>query len=177
MVDLMPAGRTDGVILNAGCGAGRTTLALARALKFSRFISFDAFDSEYIEGGGRLLYEQNIRLAGLVERAQVKQGSLLKLPFDNETFDAAISAHAMDHLGQMKKQGLGEIVRVLKPGGRFPLVLWAPSWAMVAVLGILALFLTSRATWKRMAADVGFVIMDEGMFNGVWFLVLKKPEA
>jgi len=177
MVDLMPAGLANGVILDAGCGAGRTTLALARALKFSHIVGLDAFDSEYIEGGGRSLFENNMRLARLVDRVQAKQGSLLELPFDNDSFDAAVSGHAMDHLGQMKKQGLGEILRVLKPGGRFLLVVWVPSWTMVAVLGVLAFFLTSGASWKRMAADVGFTVTDEGKFNGVWFLVLKKPEV
>ena len=177
MVDLIPAGNVNGVILDAGCGAGRTTLALARALKLPHVIGLDAFDSEYIEGGGRLLYEHNVRLAGLADRVQAKQGSLLDLPFDDESFDAAASAHAIDHLGQSKKLGLAEIVRVLKPGGRFLLIVWVPSWTMFAVTGVLAFSLTSKTSWKRMAMDVGFTIADEGMFNGVWFLVLKKLEV
>ncbi len=177
MVDLLPSDDPGRVVLDAGSGAGRTTIALGRAVKKSAIIAVDRFDSGYIESGGRRLLEQNVRRAGMADRVRVQQGDLRALPFADQTFDAAISAHAMDHLGDQKEQGLREMLRVLKPGGRFLLIVWVPGWTMFAVANLLSLFFSSKAAWRRMAASAGFTLSDEGMFNGNWFAVLGRPEA
>jgi len=174
MVDF-PSGE-EKLVLDAGCGAGRTTIALGRAFKKGRIVALDRFDSDYIEGGGRLLLEQNLRRAGLTDRVRIERGDLTALPFPDASFDAALSAHAIDHLGLQKELGLREIRRVLKPGGRFLLIVWVPGWTMFAVANVLAFFLSPKQAWRQMAATAGFALSDEGMFNGYWFAVLKKPE-
>jgi SAM-dependent methyltransferase len=173
MVDFL-SGESD-LVLDGGCGAGRTTVALGRALKKGRIVALDRFDSDYIEGGGRALLERNLRLAALDERVEIRQGDLTHLPFPDRTFDSAISAHAMDHLGPQIVQGLRETLRVLKPGGRFLLVAWVPGWAMFAIANVLSLFLTGKREWKQLANRAGFQIRDQGHFNGFWFLLLEKP--
>jgi len=173
MVDLL-SGESD-LVLDGGCGAGRTTVALGRALKKGRIVALDRFDSDYIEGGGRALLEQNLRLAALDERVEIRQGDLTRLPFPDQTFDSAVSAHAMDHLGPQIVQGLREMLRVLKPGGRFLLVAWVPGWAMFAIASVLSFFLTGKREWKQLANRAGFEIRDQGHFNGFWFLLLEKP--
>jgi len=175
MVDLLT--REDDLVLDAGCGAGRTTIAMGRAFKKARIVSLDRFDSDYIEGGGRALLEQNLRLAGLTDRVRIERGDLTSLPFAPESFDSAVSTHAIDHLGQATEQGLREILRILKPGGRFLLVVWVPGWMMFAVANVMSFFLSPKRDWRRMAKSAGFDIADEGMFNGVWFLLLSKPAA
>jgi len=173
MVDLL-SGDSD-LVLDGGCGAGRTTVALGRALKKGRIVALDRFDSDYIEGGGHALLERNLRLAALDKRVEIRQGDLTNLPFPDCTFDSAVSAHAMDHLGPQIVQGLREMLRVLKPGGRFLLVLWVPSWAMFAIASVLSFFLTGKREWKQLANRAGFQIRDQGHFNGFWFLLLEKP--
>ncbi len=175
MVDLL-SGESD-LVLDGGCGAGRTTVALGRALKKGRIVAMDRFDSDYIEGGGRALLERNLRLAGLDERVEIRQGDLTHLPFPDRTFDSAVSAHAMDHLGPQIVQGLREILRVLKPGGRFLLIVWVPGWAMFAIASVLAFALTSKREWKQLANRAGFQTRDQGHFNGFWFLLLEKPTS
>ena len=175
MVDLLSG--DEKVVLDAGCGAGRTTIALGRAQRTAQIVALDRFDSDYIEGGGKLLLEQNLRKAGLAERVRIERGDLTALPFADQSFDAVVSAHAVDHLGKSTERGLREILRVLKPGGRFLLVVWVPGWTMFSVANILALSLSSKRTWRQRAASAGFRITDEGTFNGNWFAVLKKPEA
>jgi len=164
------------LVLDAGCGGGRTTLAVAKVLKQGRVVAFDRFDAYYIERGGRALLERNLRLANLTERVQVEQGDLSALPFDAGHFDAAVSAHVLDHLGQYKRQGLAEIFRVLKPGGRLLMVVWVPGWVTFALANVWCLFLTSGAGWRSLAAGVGFAIKDQGAFNGMWFAVLERPQ-
>lgn len=175
MVDLLT--RDDDLVLDAGCGAGRTTIALGRAHKKARIVSLDRFDSDYIEGGGRALLEHNLRLAGLTGRVRIERGDLTALPFPPASFDGAVSAHAIDHLGAATEQGLREISRILKPGGRFLLIVWVPGWMMFAVANVMSFFLSPKRAWHRMAKSVGFDVADEGMFNGVWFLLLQKPAA
>jgi SAM-dependent methyltransferase len=173
MVDLL-SGESD-LVLDGGCGAGRTTVALGRALKKGRIVALDRFDSDYIEGGGRALLERNLRLAALDERVEIRQGDLTHLPFPDRTFDSAVSAHAIDHLGPQIVQGLREMLRVLKPGGRFLLVVWVPGWAMFAIASVLSFFLTGKREWKHLANQAGFQMRDQGHFNGFWFMLLEKP--
>lgn len=173
LVNLLPAGY--GVVLDGGCGAGRTSLAVARGLTGARVVALDRFDSGYIEGGGRALLENNLRLAAAADRVQVQHGDLTDLPFDDSSFDAAVSAHAIDHLGNAKETGLREMWRVLKPGGRFLLVVWVPGWTMFAVASLMAFALTTRGAWRAMARRAGFEIIEDGSFNGHCFLLLGKP--
>lgn len=173
MVDLLPAGR--GLVLDGGCGAGRTSIAVVRGLAGASVVAFDRFDSDYIEGGGRALLENNLRIAGVADRVRVQQGDLTELPFDDASFDAAVSAHAIDHLGGAKEAGLREMCRALKPGGRFLLVVWVPGWTMFAVANLMSFALTTRGRWRAMARRVGFEIIEEGRFNGHGFLLLGKP--
>lgn len=163
------------LVLDAGCGGGRTTLALSKVLKHGRVVALDRFDAYYIDGGGREALERNLRIAGLTERVQIEKGDLTLLPFQDSHFDAAVSAHVIDHLKQHKKTGLKEIHRVLKPGGRFLMVVWVPGFATFSLANVFCFMLTSKAGWRKLASEVGFSIKDEGTFNGMWFAVLERP--
>jgi arsenite methyltransferase len=173
MVDLV-RGEADRV-LDAGCGSGRTTIALGRVLRAGRVVAVDRFDSGYIDDGGRALLKHNLALAGLTERVSIEQADLTDMPFQAGDFDAAVSTHVYDHLGAAKQRGLDEVFRVLKPGGRFLMAVWTPGWSMFAVANVFSLFLTSKAGWRRMGAQTGFRKIDEGMFNNTWFVLLEKP--
>jgi len=173
LVDFLSA--DDDLVLDAGCGGGRTTLALSKVLKRGRVVAVDRFDAYYIDGGGRALLERNLRLAGLTERVQIEAGDLTALPFPDAHFDAAVSAHVIDHLGPHKRAGLAEIRRVLKPGGRLLMVVWVPGWATFALGNVFSFLLTTKAGWRRLAAEVGLALRDEGTFNGMWFAVLERP--
>jgi len=172
MVDFLSSDRD--VVLDGGCGAGRTSIAVSRMVKHGKVVAFDRFDSNYIQDGGRALLEQNLKSAGVADRVEIRQGDLTKLPFPDMSFDATVSAHAIDHLGPGEKMALHEMHRVLKPGGRFLLVVWVPGWRLFAIANVLSLILTRAAGWRRMAHRVGFSIIEEGRFNGVRYLVLQR---
>jgi SAM-dependent methyltransferase len=173
MVDLL-RGERD-VVLDAGCGAGRTTIALSRILKDGHVVAVDRFDAGYIDDGGRALLDRNLAIAGLTDKVTVETADLTALPFAPGDFDAAVSTNVYDHLGSAKQKGLEEVFRVLKPGGRFLMAVWVPGWAMFTVGNLFSLLLTSKGAWRKMAAKAGFAVVDEGALNHAWFVLLEKP--
>ncbi len=175
MVDLV-RGDND-LVLDAGCGAGRTTIALRRAQRGGRLVAVARFDADYIDNGGRELIARNMEAAGLSARVRIETADLTRLPFGAECFDGAVSTNVFDHLGKDKLPALREVFRVLKPGARFLLAVWVPGWPMFAVANIFSLFLTSRGAWRNMARQAGYAIADEGVFNYAWFVLLEKPAA
>ncbi|WP_231744241.1 methyltransferase domain-containing protein [Stieleria neptunia] len=70
--------------------------------------------SETENARNRRLNEQ----AGVADRIDVVDGSFEELPFEGGLFDAAWSQDAILHAGN-RPRVLGEVDRVLKPGGRF----------------------------------------------------------
>ncbi|MCA9678657.1 MAG: class I SAM-dependent methyltransferase [Myxococcales bacterium] len=177
MVDVVRGDRAR--ILDAGCGTGRTTIVLGRILRGGSIVALDRFDAGYIEGGGRDLLAHNLRVAGLTDQVEIRTGDVTALPFPERSFDAATSAHMIDHLpGPARVRALEELRRVLVPGGRLLMVVWVPSWEMAATFNVLALlFLTSRRRWRELATGAGFRVVDEGVVNGAWFVVLERPDG
>lgn len=164
----------DDLILDAGCGAGRTSIALSPAIGMGRIIAVDRFDASYIEDGGRALLDRNLRLAGLSERVEIRAADLTALPFPDQMFDSIISTNVFDHLGRRKQKALYEAARVLRPGGRFLLGLSVPGWAMFAIGNVLSLLLTSKRGWKKMAGRAGLQAAGAWSVNGTWFVLLAK---
>jgi SAM-dependent methyltransferase len=173
MVDITD--NPNAVVLDAGCGSGRTTLELAKNLKNIKIIALDRFDSDYIENGGKKLFERNIRIAGIENRVEICQGDITEIPLESDKLDVAISSYMMDHLGKYKLEALKEINRVLKPGGKFLLIVFVPGWTTFAVFNLMCLSLTTAKGWKNLFGKSNFKLIDEGIINsGVYFLV-EKP--
>jgi ubiquinone/menaquinone biosynthesis C-methylase UbiE len=164
-------------ILDAGCGAGRTTVALSRVLGNGHVTAVDRFDADYIDEGGRAHIDHNLKVAGIADRVTIEKADLTSLPFDSASFDAAVSTNVFDHLGDAKLKALEEVERVLKPGGRFLMAVWVPGWPMFAVANVLSFFLMRKSAWRDLARQAGFAVVDEGSFNYAWFVLLEKPAS
>jgi ubiquinone/menaquinone biosynthesis C-methylase UbiE/DNA-binding MarR family transcriptional regulator len=95
-----------------GCGTGLLTLTLARAA--GRVIAVDA-SARMV----RLTREKVVR-AGLTN-VEVRKGRAESLPAASASIDAAFAFHLLRHLAQ-PADAVGELARILKPGGRVVLV-------------------------------------------------------
>ena len=170
--------RTDSdLILDAGCGAGRTTLELAKVMKKGKIVAYDRFDADYIENGGQSLLERNLKIAGIRDRVEIKKGDITAIPDNDDTFDSAISSYMMDHLGNYKLDGLKEINRVLKPGGKFLLIVFVPGVATFSVFNLFCFSLTSRKGWRQLFGQSNFSLIEEGVINtGIYFLIEKPAQ-
>ena len=170
-VNLIKEGSTR--VLDAGCGAGRTTLALGKIYP-GRITAIDLFNSDYIDGGGNTLLEKNLELAGISDRVEIIQGDITQTGFEQSSFDAVISSYMIDHLGDQKLNALKEIKRILKPGGRFLMIVLTPTLSSFAILNVLSFMLTSKRQWKRLFDEAGLKLVEDAEVNGGTYFLLEK---
>jgi ubiquinone/menaquinone biosynthesis C-methylase UbiE len=101
----------DSSVLEIGCGSGGYALYLAETVG-CRLLGVD------INAAGVRNANQLALARGLAGRAQFEQCDVSKnLPFDDQTFDAVFSNDVLCHVPG-RPEVLGEIFRVLHPGGR-----------------------------------------------------------
>lgn len=129
-------------VLDAGCGTGVWTRLAAKAVGPS---------------GQAIGVDPGPKMIGVARRNAAREGSratfelavVEKLPFGDDSFDAALLCLVLHHLpSEVKRKGLEEIWRVLRPGGRLIAIDADPS---DSVLGRIVLWPLSHA---KTAADV-----------------------
>jgi len=94
--------------LDAGCGGGRFSIALAK-LGAKKVIGIDV-SRKALEAA------QQRALSRRLDNVEFVQGSVLALPFADRSFDYVISSGVIHHTPD-PKGAFGELVRVLRPGG------------------------------------------------------------
>jgi ubiquinone/menaquinone biosynthesis C-methylase UbiE len=100
-------------VLEVGCGTGTLTLAAKKKAGLSgKVCGIDI-------------------IPGMIERCRQKAsqanldvdfgpGSIEEVPFPDNTFDAVMCSFMIFHMSdEVRRKGISEILRVLKPGGRF----------------------------------------------------------
>lgn len=97
-------------LLDVGCGGGQLIAELARRRDDLRLTGLD-LSKEQIARAKR-------RCAEFGGRISLHQGSALDMPFADESFDGVFSVASIKHWPDPHR-GLHEILRVLKPSGRF----------------------------------------------------------
>jgi len=103
--------RLNSSVLEIGCGSGGYALHLAEKVG-CRLVGLD-INAPGVRNANRLALAR-----GLASQARFDQCDVSKeLPFEDKTFDAVFSNDVLCHL-PARPEILGEMFRVLKPGGR-----------------------------------------------------------
>ena len=98
----------NGKILELGCGPGQLWLKNLDRIPEGVDITLTDFSPGMIEAAKR----------NLGDRFHFQVVDAQKIPFEDETFDCVIANYMLYHVPD-RPRALGEIRRVLKPGGRF----------------------------------------------------------
>lgn len=173
-----------GRVLDIGAGTGRSSIMVLKARPQATLVASDLFGDSFDHHFGHSESPQQQRLAanlaaaGVANRATVATADMRKLPFEPASFDAVVSAYAMDHLNRQGSiEALAEAHRVLKPGGDFLLILVSnDAWARFAFGPVLSHGGTRGATWWRdRMREAGFVdIAEEGNKPLTLYLLARR---
>lgn len=165
----------DDLVLDAGCGSGRTSIAVSKILKSGKVIAVDMFDAPYIDDGGKKLLEQNLKIANIRDKVEIQTGDITNLKFENEVFDAAVSTYVIDHMGKNQLKGLKEINRVLKKNGKLLMMIMLPNYFTIMVFSIISVLkLTSHKKWNQLIKEANFKCIDDDDLNGGHYFLLEK---
>ncbi|HEY3439365.1 MAG TPA: class I SAM-dependent methyltransferase [Paludibaculum sp.] len=172
-----------GRVLDLGAGTGRSSIMVLTARPQATLVASDLFGDSYDLHFGRGEKPQerllrNLQAAGVADRATIETADMRKLPFADASFDAIVSAYAVDHLG---RDGIGkalrEAARVLKPGGEFLLILVAnDGWAKLAFGPVLSHGGTrGRDWWMARMQEAGFQVAEAGASPATLYLLGRRP--
>ncbi len=141
-------------VLDVGCGTG--TLAIEVALRVGREGRVAGIDpgTDQIAWARSKAARHNVQI-------DFQVGVIEHLPFPDQTFDVVLSTLMMHHLPvSLKRKGLAEITRVLKPGGRLVIADFKPKKERQ---GVAARFHAGGSGITNMVAlveDAGFDLLD-----------------
>ena len=104
LLDLVPW-RGSEAVLDVGCGRGLLLIGAARRLT---------------TGNSPEATAENARREGVSDRVEVITGDMRKMPFPDASFDVVVSNVAIHNVydREGRSRTMGEIARVLRPGGR-----------------------------------------------------------
>ena len=174
----------NGRVLDIGAGTGRSSIMVLEARPQATLVALDQFGQSFESHFGRpgptpqqrLL--ANLKAAGVDQRAAIETADMRKLPFENNTFDAVVSAYAVDHLRRDGvKQALAEAARVMKPGSEFLLMLVAnDGWVKLAFGPILGHGGTrGPGWWSERVKEAGFETLETGTAPATLYFLLRRP--
>jgi ubiquinone/menaquinone biosynthesis C-methylase UbiE len=129
---------TEDAALDVGCGTGLLTLPLAEHA--GRVVGLDLSPS--------MLEKLAAKAARQGLTIELREGSVLELPFDDGEFTVVTTSFMLLYLTPAEKQhAMAEIRRVLAPGGRL---------GCLSSLGEIADVFLTREQWEGLLREAGF---------------------
>jgi SAM-dependent methyltransferase len=153
-------------VLDAGCGRGLGLIGCAKKLTSGKAVGIDLWAAKDLSNNKPEATWANASAEGVTDRVEVETGDITRLPFSNAAFDAVISLTVIHNIPSRagRDRALGELVRVLRPGGR---------------MAIFDLMHTSR--YSEILQGAGMKVRDLGP-DRLWLLpgrslLAQKPVA
>lgn len=117
----------NGQVVDIGCGSAALTIGLACKYPKARVTRVDYWGKNWEYS--KSLCEKNAAMEGAAGQVTFQKASASDLPFEDGTFDLAVSNLTFHEVSDIndKKEGIKEALRVVRQGGRFvfqDLFLW-----------------------------------------------------
>ena len=170
-----------GRVLDIGAGTGRSSIMVLTARPQATLVALDLFGESFEQHFGKSETPQqklmaNLRAAGVEQRASIETADMRKLPFENASFDAIVSAYAVDHLNrQGSDQALAEAARVIKPGGDFLLMVTeSEPWSTFMFGPLLKHGSRGADWWISHVKHAGFEIVEKGTSPITLYMLARR---
>jgi ubiquinone/menaquinone biosynthesis C-methylase UbiE len=156
---LLPQLRAGMRILDVGCGPGSITRGLAERVAPGQVVGVD-LSRETLESARRDAVDRGL------DNLRYEEGSVYELPFADASFDVAYAHQVLQHLRE-REAALGEMLRVLRPGGL--LAIREVDWDTVAYWpregGIDRFVEAHMKTWYRNGGEPAMGRRLRALFN------------
>jgi ubiquinone/menaquinone biosynthesis C-methylase UbiE len=168
----------EGQVIDIGCGNAPLTIRLAQKYPKACITGIDYWGESWEYS--KSVCEKNAELEGVGERVTFQNSSASKLPFEDGSFDLAVSNLTFHEVADVKdkKEAIKEALRVVKQGGRFifqDLFLWKSVYGNVDELvktvqswGInkVEFIDTSKADFIPVVLKLPFMVGTIGILRG-----------
>ncbi|MBB5390943.1 ubiquinone/menaquinone biosynthesis C-methylase UbiE [Herbaspirillum sp. SJZ102] len=150
----------DARVLDLGCGGGHASFAVAPVVQ--KVIAYD-LSAQMLDVVASAAQERGL------DNLAVRQGSADKLDFPDASFDLVCTRFSVHHWRNVP-QALREVLRVLKPGGRFIVIDTAAPADVLADTYVQAIELLrdtshvrniSLNSWRKLLGQAGFAIASD----------------
>lgn len=123
-------------ILDVGCGSGLVLNAAAKRLMTGIAVGLDIWNRQDQTGNHPDAVRRNAQAEGVLEKIEIIDGDFRNMPFDEDTFDVIVSSLAIHNVYDVeaRREALNEVIRVLKPGGRFAIIKAATESATIPLV-------------------------------------------
>lgn len=112
--------RGDERALDAGCGRGVVTVALAQRLPAGSVVGVDIWRNRDQSGNSKRNALLNVQLVGVAGQVEVRDADITKLPFGDASFDVVTASLVLGTMPNREERAaaVAELARVTRPGGR-----------------------------------------------------------
>ncbi len=166
-------------VLDLGCGGGHASFAVAPVVE--KVIAYD-LSAEMLDVVARAARERGL------DNLAVRQGSADRLDFPDASVDLVCTRFSVHHWRNVP-QALREILRVLKPGGRFIVIDTAAPADVLADTYVQAIELLrdtshvrniSLNSWRKLLRQAGFEIASDKTWKlrlefATWVARMRTP--
>ncbi len=116
--------KDDAQVLDVGTGAGLLAIGFAKATKNGKVVGVDIWSQRSMLGSKLETAVRNAEVEGVKSRVEFKTGDARNLPFPDGHFDIVVASMVIHTIrkAEDKRKALSEMVRVLKPRGKFAIM-------------------------------------------------------